>query len=131
MISHRSLVKPTARSSFDIAEFITQRCRTPGGSVRALYLTLRARGAILLAEPPAWQIMSRLLPICIALLLACAACGPRPEATTGVPTVQVADKQEVSADQIKQDVVGKVLRISDVAGKGPADEWTFEASEFK
>src|SRR3954471_3987784 len=73
--------------------------------------------------------MFRLIVLSIALLAA--GCNKPPETSTSAPTVAVADKSEVSTAQIKKDVVGKVLKISDVAGKGPADEWTFEASEDK
>ncbi|MDB5808079.1 MAG: hypothetical protein JWN94_201 [Betaproteobacteria bacterium] len=73
--------------------------------------------------------MLRFILIFTAVLAA--GCNKLPETATSTPTVAVADKSEVSAEQIKKDVVGKVLAISDVAGKGPADEWTFEASEDK
>ena len=66
-----------------------------------------------------------------AMLLACAACGQAPDSAAPAPTVQVADKHAIAADQITRDLVGRVIRISDAAGNGPADEWTFEADEFK
>lgn len=75
--------------------------------------------------------MLRTLPVIIALLAAVVACGRAPDPAVRKPTVKVADAQEVSADQIKNDLVGRVVHTSDAAGRGPADEWTFEAEEFK
>lgn len=77
--------------------------------------------------------MFRILLIIAALLLAAATagCGPAPEFAHDTRAVQVADKAEVAPEQIIKDIVGSVVRISDAAGNGPADEWTFEADEFK
>jgi predicted small lipoprotein YifL len=74
--------------------------------------------------------MFRILLI-VTVLAAITACGKAPESPPAHPAVKVADTQEVTAEQVKSDVVGRVIRISDAAGKGPADEWTFEAQEFK
>ncbi len=79
--------------------------------------------------------MTRISLPLIALLLTCTACNRAPN-TAAVPAavpanVQVADKADVSVDQVKHDVVGRVVHTSDAAGKGPADEWTFEESEYK
>lgn len=75
--------------------------------------------------------MFRFTPGITAIVLACAACGQAPESAAAAPVVQVADKHEITAQQVKRDVVGRVIKISDVAGKGPPDEWTFEAGEYK
>ena len=77
--------------------------------------------------------MLRILLITSVLLLAAAiaGCGPAPESSHDTRAVQVADKPEVAPEQIIKDVVGSVVRISDAAGTGPADEWTFEIDEFK
>lgn len=71
------------------------------------------------------------LVICV-LLCACAACSKAPEPAAGVPpAVKIADRQDVTPEQIKVDLVGRVIRTTDAAGNGPPDEWTFEADEFK
>lgn len=79
--------------------------------------------------------MPRILSILAALLLICAACTKAPDPVarpaSPQPNVQVADKAEVSPEQIKHDIVGRVVKTSDAGGKGPPDEWTFEAAEFK
>ena len=79
--------------------------------------------------------MTRILLPLIAVLLACTACNRAPEtaavSAAAPANVHVADKGEISADQVKSDIVGRVVKTSDAAGKGPADEWTFEASEYK
>jgi hypothetical protein len=38
---------------------------------------------------------------------------------------------EFSAEKIMRDVVGRVIKITNVAGDSPPTDWTFEADEFK
>ena len=80
-----------------------------------------------------------------AMLVALTGCGPAPDATSTVtpgaaapaskPDVlhvaQASDKPEITPEKIGQDMVGRVVKISDAAGARPPDEWTFEAAEFR
>jgi hypothetical protein len=75
--------------------------------------------------------MFRIVPTIFVLLATIAACGPAPDSPRNISAVRVADTHEMTVEQILRDLVGRVVRISDAAGKGPADEWTFEAEEFK
>jgi hypothetical protein len=78
----------------------------------------------------------------IAVALFCttvAACSPAPESSSGSSspnsTIQTADQNaarlEFSAEKIMRDVVGRVIKITNVAGDSPPTDWTFEADEFK
>ena len=80
-----------------------------------------------------------------ATLAALTGCVPAPDASSSAapgaaapaatPDVlhvaQASDKPEITAEKIGQDMVGKVVKISDAAGARPPDEWTFEAAEFR
>jgi hypothetical protein len=72
------------------------------------------------------------------LFCSIAACSPAPELSSGsssTPTIQTANQDaarlEISAEQIMRDVVGRIIKITDVAGDNPPTEWTFDADEFK
>jgi len=61
-------------------------------------------------------------------------CGPAPtssaEKSDGV--VPVADKSPpVTEAQIERDVVGKGVEVSDAAGEGASDTWTFQPDEYR
>ena len=46
-------------------------------------------------------------------------------------SVQHPDKADVSPEKIASDIVGRVIRVSDVAGAGEPTEWTFDKKEFR
>ena len=73
-----------------------------------------------------------------AMVFAVAACGPAPETSSDagrqpdrMQPVQLPDKSELSPEKIANDIVGKVVRVSEQSGVGDATEWTFEAKEFR
>ena len=73
-----------------------------------------------------------------AMVFAVTACGPTPETTADsarngerLQPVQHPDKAEVSPEKIASDIVGRVIRVSDVSGTGDPTEWTFESKEFR
>ena len=71
------------------------------------------------------------------VLLIAAGCGPAPESTSDnraadrLQAVQHPDKAVVSPEQVASDIVGRVVRVSDLAGNSAATEWTFESKEFR
>ena len=82
--------------------------------------------------------MKRTLPSVAAMLLALTGCGPAAESPPNVARnperlqlVQDSGKPEISAEKIVRDIVGRVVKVSDVRGTGPETEWTFEADEFR
>ena len=87
--------------------------------------------------------MMRIILGITAIVLALAGCGPTPQnpATIakdppaakqgGMQTVQKSDGPEITSEKINNEIVGRVVSVSDLAGVGPRDEWTFEASEFR
>ena len=78
-----------------------------------------------------------------AIVLALTGCGPPPQnpATVakapppakqgGMQTVQKSNGPEITTEKVMHDIVGRVVPVSDLAGVGPRDEWTFDASEFR
>jgi len=80
--------------------------------------------------------MARLILSITVLVLALTSCSRAPEATSRVlpnPVLPAASpgQSEITADKIMRDVVGRKVQISEVTGKGPDTEWTFDADEFK
>ena len=89
--------------------------------------------------------MNRTVLSITALLFALAGCVPALESppnasrNSTVPagngdrllSVQESDKPEVTAEKIMSDMVGRVVRVSELKGAGPENEWTFEANEFR
>jgi hypothetical protein len=77
----------------------------------------------------------------IALMIG--ACGKAPQinAKPGVAAVPTGDRSavesassgrpEITPKQIVQDVVGRVIKVSEMSGRWPPTEWTFEADEYK
>jgi hypothetical protein len=85
-----------------------------------------------------WSPMLRIILSSSAMLFALAGCGqaPDPSSTaTGKPDplqlVQNSRRPEITTEKIASDIVGRVVKISELTGDGPTDEWTFEASEFR
>jgi hypothetical protein len=80
--------------------------------------------------------MKTFLAVALVLLIA-AGCGPAPESTSDnraadrLQAVQHPDKAVVSPEQVASDIVGRVVRVSDLAGNSAATEWTFESKEFR
>ena len=73
-----------------------------------------------------------------AMLFALTGCVPAPESTSSVTRnpdrlhlVQDSGKPEITAEKIVRDVVGRVVKVSDLTGTQPETEWTFEADEFR
>ena len=78
--------------------------------------------------------MTRIILTIIAMLLALTGCDliPTPSATTTPDALPVADKfLSIPEEKIARDIVGKSVRVSDAAGDGPSDTWTFEADEYR
>jgi hypothetical protein len=82
--------------------------------------------------------MKRTLLSVAALLFALTGCGPASESAPNVASnperlqlVQDSGKPEISTDKVLRDVVGRVVKVSDVRGAGPETEWTFDADEFR
>ena len=82
--------------------------------------------------------MNRSALIFCAVLGALAGCSPKPEAVTNggaanrpLQPVQDSRTSEISAEKIKSDVIRRVVMVSDVTGKGPETEWTFDADEYR
>ena len=77
------------------------------------------------------------------MLLLLTGCGPTPQTPAtvakappaakqgGMQTVQKSDGPEITTEKVMHDIVGRVVPVSDLAGVGPRDEWTFEATEFR
>ena len=72
-----------------------------------------------------------------AIAICLAACGPAAgpatdstRSTDRVQPVQHPDKAEVSPEKVEADVVGRVVRVSELTG-GAETEWTFDAEEFR
>ena len=73
-----------------------------------------------------------------AILFAVAACGPAPETTADnarsverLQPVQLPEKGDVNSEKIESDIVGRIVRVSDVSGAGTPTEWTFEQKEYR
>lgn len=82
--------------------------------------------------------MLRFKPIAFALLCAVAACSPAPESSSGGSSdlaIRTASQDparlEITADTIKRDVVGRVIKVTEASGDNQPTDWTFEASEYK
>jgi hypothetical protein len=82
--------------------------------------------------------MFRIKLVAIALCCAVAACSPTPKPPASGPsksTIQTASQDtanpEIGVEKVLRDVVGRVVKIIDVAEQGEATDWTFEADEFK
>ena len=79
--------------------------------------------------------MSKSFPAIMLVLLISAGCGPAPEAnnrsTDRLQAVQHPDKAVVSPEQVASDIVGRVVRVSDLSGNADPTEWTFESKEFR
>ena len=78
--------------------------------------------------------MTRITPTIATMFLVLTGCGPTPtsSATTAPDVLSVADKfSPITEDQIARDIVGKGVQVSDAAGDGPSDKWTFEADEYR
>ena len=73
-----------------------------------------------------------------AIVFAVTACGPAPEKSSAITqkadrlqSVQLPEKGDVSPEKVASDIVGRVIRVSDVSGAGEATEWTFDKKEFR
>jgi hypothetical protein len=82
--------------------------------------------------------MFRINPVAIAFFCVVAACSPAPETSAGGPSgpsIQTASQDaplpEITAEKIVRDVIGRVVKITDVEGDSPPADWTFEADEFR
>jgi hypothetical protein len=82
--------------------------------------------------------MFRINPIVIAFFCAVAACSPAPESSAGGrsgPVIQTASQDEalseITAEKIVHDVIGSVVKITDVEGDSPPADWTFDADESR
>ena len=78
------------------------------------------------------------LPTFALVLLISAGCGPSPQSTSDnnwtadrLQAVQHPDKAAVSPEQVASDIVGRVVRVSDLSGNANPTEWTFESKEFR
>jgi hypothetical protein len=82
--------------------------------------------------------MKRNLLCAAAILFALTGCGPASESprnvarsTERLQLVQDSGRPEISVERISRDIVGRVVKVSDVRGTGPETEWTFDADEFR
>jgi hypothetical protein len=82
--------------------------------------------------------MMKTLPTIALLVLISAGCGPAPESASDnnrsadrLQAVQHPDKAVVSPEQVASDIVGRVVRVSDLSGNADPTEWTFESKEFR
>src|SRR4051812_35204284 len=73
-----------------------------------------------------------------AMLIAVVACSPSPETQSNsarsvekLQPVQLPEKGDVSPEKIESDIVGRIVRVSDVSGAGNPTEWTFEKKEYR
>jgi hypothetical protein len=72
------------------------------------------------------------------MLVVLTGCGQAPDPSSTVTAtpnslqlVQNAHRPELTSEKIASDIVGKVIKIAELTGGGPEDEWTFETSEFR
>jgi hypothetical protein len=82
--------------------------------------------------------MFRINLVAIALSCAVAACSPASQSSADGPSgpairtaSQNAPQPEITAENIVRDVIGRVVKITEVNGDRPPTDWTFEADEFK
>jgi len=85
--------------------------------------------------------MLRIASIATALLPVLLGCGPAQEpgasvapgagSTDYLRRVQEAGKPEITTDHVSKDVIGHKIVVPELTGSGPADEWTFEADEYR
>ena len=82
--------------------------------------------------------MFRINSFAIPLFCAVAACSPSPQSSTGGPSgpairtaSQDAPQPEITVEKIARDVIGRVVKVTEVNGDSPPTDWTFEADEFK
>jgi hypothetical protein len=82
--------------------------------------------------------MFRLHLTAFALICTLAACSPAPESAKGgasAPAMQTANQDaargDVTAEKILRDIVGRVVKITEVGGDSQPTEWTFDAGEFR
>ena len=73
-----------------------------------------------------------------AILLAVAACSPSPDKSADIASsverlqpVQLPEKGDVGPEKIESDIVGRIVRVSDVSGAGNPTEWTFDKKEYR
>lgn len=85
------------------------------------------------------QVMTRIIYIASALV-ALAGCSQPPEPRSAImpstaghalPVARASTTEDIGPEKIMRDIVGRVVRISEVTGTGPSNEWTFEADEFR
>jgi len=85
-----------------------------------------------------WQLFRRVLSAFV-LFCAVAACSPASDSpatgsvsetrrTASQDTVEAGD---ITSEKVVRDVVGRVVKITEAFGDGPATEWTFDADEPK
>jgi len=82
--------------------------------------------------------MMKTFPAIALVLLLGAGCSPSPQSTSDnnrsadrLQAVQHPDKAVVSPEQVASDIVGRVVRVSDLSGNADPTEWTFESKEFR
>ena len=82
--------------------------------------------------------MMKTFPAVSLVLLLAAGCSPSPQSTSDnnrsadrLQAVQHPDKAVVSPEQVASDIVGRVVRVSDLSGNADPTEWTFESKEFR
>jgi len=82
--------------------------------------------------------MFRIDPVPIVLFCAIAACSPAPQSSAkgpSGPAIQTADQNapqaEITAEKIARDVVGRIVRVTEVGDDSSPTDWTFEVDEFK
>ena len=82
--------------------------------------------------------MMKTFPAVSLVLLLVAGCSPSPQSTSDnnrsadrLQAVQHPDKAVVSPEQVASDIVGRVVRVSDLSGNANPTEWTFESKEFR
>ena len=82
--------------------------------------------------------MLRIVLSFTAILFVLTGCGQAPDPSSRVTgnsaplkLVQHSDRPDVTSERVVSDIVGKKVRISELTGDGPEDEWTFNADEFR
>ena len=82
--------------------------------------------------------MMKTFPAIALVLLLGAGCSPSPQSTSDnnrsadrLQAEQHPDKAAVSPEQVASDIVGRVVRVSDLSGNADPTEWTFESKEFR
>lgn len=98
-------------------------------------LTLEVTPSTMLRTGLSTIVMLLASTVCVPGMDFAAAADPRPASPAGrhavVNAVPESAGAAISTEKITHDVVGRMVKVEELTGAGPATEWRFEADEFR